>query len=220
MRKRAKEISAIELKRLEPGTHAVGGVAGLHLQVTQGGGRSWLLRAMVGIKRREIGLGPYPEVGLAGARQKAAEARDLIRQGVDPVERRKAARAQLVATHKHGLMFSQAVDLFEPVKATELSKGKYRDQWRDSIDKYAIPFLGQTLVQDITLQDILRVLEPIWPTRTVTADKLRRKLNEVLDFATVKGHRGGPNPALWEGNLSLVLPSPSIVSGEENFPAL
>ena len=220
MPKRAREISAIELKRLATGTHAIGGVAGLHLQVAQGGGRSWLLRAMVGTKRREIGLGPYPEVGLAGACQKAAEARDLIRQGIDPIERRKAARAELVATQKRGLMFSQAVDLFEPVKATELSKGKYRDQWRDSIDKYAIPFLGQTRVQDITLQDILRVLEPIWSTRTVTADKLRRKLNEVLDFATVKGHRGGLNPARWEGNLSLVLPSPSIVSGEENFPAL
>lgn len=76
------------------------------------------------------------------------------------------------------------------------------------------------LVNDITLQDILRVLEPIWAEKTVTADKLRRKINEILDYATVKGHRIGPNPARWAGNLSMVLQAPSSVSGEENFPSL
>ena len=106
--------------------HAVGGVAGLYLQVAESGGRSWLLRAMVGTKRREIGLGPFPDVGLAVARQKAADYRELIRRGVDPVEQKKAARAQLLAVEKRGLPFSKAVDLFEPVKVAELSDGKYR----------------------------------------------------------------------------------------------
>lgn len=72
MPRRARELSPIELKRLAPGVHAVGGVAGLYLQVAEGAGRSWLLRTMVGTKRREIGLGAYPEIGLALARQKAA----------------------------------------------------------------------------------------------------------------------------------------------------
>jgi len=175
---------------------------------------------MVGTKRREIGLGAYPEIGLALARQKAAEVKYMIRNGVDPVEERKAARADLVAAQKRGLLFSKAVDLFEPVKAAELSGGKYRDQWRNSLDSYAIPVLGKMLVQDIQLQDILLVLEPIWHAKTVTADKLRRKLAEVLDYATVKGHRSGPNPARWQGNLSMVLSSPTSVSGEENHPAL
>ena len=220
MPRRARELSPIELKRLAPGVHAVGGVAGLYLQVAEGAGRSWLLRTMVGTKRREIGLGAYPEIGLALARQKAAEVKYMIRNGVDPVEERKAARADLVAAQKRGLLFSKAVDLFEPVKAAELSGGKYRDQWRNSLDSYAIPVLGKMLVQDIQLQDILLVLEPIWHAKTVTADKLRRKLAEVLDYATVKGHRSGPNPARWQGNLSMVLSSPTSVSGEENHPAL
>lgn len=220
MPKRAKELSAIAMKRFGQGVHPVGGVAGLYLQVTGGGGRSWVLRAMVGTKRREIGLGAYPEVSLANAREKAAQARNLIRQGVDPIEQRKVSRAELIAAQKRGLLFSKAVDLFAPVKATELSEGKYRDQWRDSLDKYAVPELGQMRVSDITLQDVLRVLEPIWNGKTVTADKLRRKLNEVLDYCTVKGHRSGPNPARWEGNLSLALPSPSAVGGDENYPAL
>jgi integrase len=200
--------------------HAVGGVAGLYLQVAEGAGRSWLLRTMVGPERREIGLGAYPEIGLALARQKAAEVKDMIRSGVDPVEQRKSARADLLAAQKRGLIFSKAVDMFDPVKAAELAGGKYRDQWRNSLDSYAIPILGKMLVHDIQLQDILLVLEPIWHTKTVTADKLRRKLAEVLDYATVKGHRAGPNPARWQGNLSMVLASPTSASGEENHPAL
>lgn len=220
MPKLARPMSAIELKRLGVGVHAVGGVAGLYLQVSSKESRSWLLRTIVGIKRREIGLGSYPEVGLAAARQKAAELREQIKQGIDPTERRKVARAELVAAQNRGLLFSKAVDLYEPVKKAELSVGKYRDQWRDSINKYALPRLGQMLVSDIGLQDILGVLNPIWTAKTVTADKLRRKLSEVLDYSTVTGHRQGPNPARWEGNLSLVLPSPSSVSGEENYPAL
>lgn len=220
MPKRAKELTAIETKRLGAGVHAVGGVAGLYLQVSEGGGRSWLLRTVVGTKRREIGLGAYPEVGLAAARQKAAETRELVRKGIDPIERRRAVRAELVLAQKRGLSFSNAVDLFSPVNAAALSEGKYRNQWRDSIDRFAIPIIGDMLVQDISLQDILRVLEPIWQSKTVTADKLRRKINEVMDFVTVKGHRTGMNPARWDGNLSHVLPSPSSVSGNENYPAL
>lgn len=129
-------------------------------------------------------------------------------------------RAELFAAQRRGLTFASAVDLFEPIKAAELSEGKYRDQWRTSIDRYATPILGQMLVNDIMLHDVLRVLEPLWTTTTVTAEKLRRKLNEVLDFATVKGHRSGPNPARWNGNLSLVLPSPSNMGKDNNFPAL
>ena len=220
MPKRAQELTAIELKRLKPGVHAVGGVAGLHLQVAGGSGRSWLLRTMVGTKRREIGLGAYPEIGLAAARQKAAELKELVRRGIDPVELRKTARQELFAAQKRGLLFSEAVDVFEPLKQAELSDGKYRKQWRDSIDKYAIPLIGQMMVHDITLQDILRTIEPIWLTKTVTADKLRRKLNEILDYAFVKGDRSGPNPARWEGNLSMVLPSPSGIGGDENYPSL
>lgn len=220
MPKRAKELTPIEVKRLGEGVHAVGGVAGLCLQVTSDAGKSWLLRTVVGTKRREIGLGSYPEVGVGAARTAAAEMRDQIRKGIDPIEQRKTARTELVIAQRRGLLFSAAVDLFEPVKAIELSEGKYRDHWRDSLDKYATPVLGLMMVQDITLQDILLVLEPIWASKHTTADKLRRKINEVLDFCTVKGHRTGPNPARWEGNLSLVLGTKAGNLSDDHFPAL
>ncbi len=220
MPRRAEELGALDVKRLGEGVHAVGGVPGLYLQVNAGSGKSWVLRTVVGMKRREIGLGSYPTVGLGAARSAASEMRDLIRQGIDPVQKRKAARTELIVEQRRGLLFSAAVDLFEPVKAIELSEGKYRDHWRDSLDKYAVPVLGQMLVQDITLQDILLILQPLWSTKHTTADKLRRKINEVLDYCTVKGHRSGPNPARWEGNLSHVLGTKSANASDEHFPAL
>ena len=105
----ARELGPLDIKRLEhPGrgqnaTFAVGGVSGLMLQITPNGGRSWLLRVQVGEKRREIGLGGYPDVTLAQARDRGREARDAIRRGIDPVETRKAAKAALIAAQRRGL---------------------------------------------------------------------------------------------------------------------
>ena len=174
MPKRAKELTAIEVKRLPLGLHAVGGVPGLCLQVTNPMAKSWILRVVVGTKRREIGLGVYPEVGLAMARVAAAEMKDKIRWGIDPVEARRKARQAMEAEQKRGITFAEALDLFVPVKSQKLALGKYRDQWRESVDKYAVPILGNMLVHDITLADLLQVLEPIWTTKSATADKLRR----------------------------------------------
>jgi integrase len=220
MPRRAKELTAIEVKRLKPGVHAVGGVAGLYLQVASPTARSWLLRVVVGTKRREIGLGPYPEIGLAQARQLAGEMKADVRVGIDPVEKRKEARSALEASNRKGLTFRDAVKLYVPIKARELAEGKYRDQWRNSLDKYAMPHLGDIRVHDVTLLDILSVLEPHWSTIPVTADKLRRKLNEILDFCTVRGHRTGLNPARWEGNLEHALGANRGRSDEDHYPAL
>ena len=220
MPKRAKELTAIEVKRLSLGLHAVGAVPGLYLQVNSATARSWILRVVVGSKRREIGLGVYPEVTLSLARVHAAEMKDQIRRGVDPVENRKVVRAGLEAVQRRGLTFSAALDRYLPVKCLELSAGKYRDQWRDSLDKYAIPIIGKAFVHDIGLPEILNVLEPIWQEKNATADKLRRKLNEILDYCTVKGNRFGPNPARWDGNLAHALGSLAGVSSEEHYPAL
>jgi len=220
MPKRAKELSAIEVRRLGPGVHNVGGVAGLLMQVSDNGAQSWLLRVRVGDKRREIGLGPFPEVSLAKAREKAAEAKEAIRSGVDPVEARKAARSALLASQRLGLTFSEAFEKYAAKKLPELRTERYRDQWRATVVKYAIPELGGMLVQDITREDILRVLHPIWETRTETATKLRQRVEKTLDYAKAAGHRTGDNPAAWRGNLELALSSPNKIAAKENYPAL
>ncbi len=226
MPKVAEELSALDVKRLaHPGGRrnvlfSVGGVPGLHLQVTPNGGRSWVLRAKVGTMRRDIGLGGFPGVTLSQARDKARDARAKIETGVDPVEERKAAKAALLAAQRRGLTFANAVVRCLAAKLDAFKNAKHRQQWENTLASYAIPELGAMLVQDITTQDVLRVLQPHWTDRTETASRLRARIEAVLSWATVAGHRTGDNPARWAGNLKELLPAPSKVSIEGNHPAL
>ncbi|WP_461478878.1 tyrosine-type recombinase/integrase [Pararhodobacter aggregans] len=222
----AKELSALDVRRLEhPGrgrnvVFPVGGVSGLGLQITPTGARTWLLRVSIGGRRREIGMGGFPEVSLAQARERAREAKDAIRQGIDPVEERKAARAALVAARRRGLTFSEAVDKYLSAKEAEFSNAKHKAQWRSTLETYAVPALGDMAVQAIDVRDVLRVLQPIWQDKTETASRLRGRIEAVLSWATVYGHRMGDNPARWKGNLKELLPAAEKVAKKENWPAI
>jgi integrase len=226
MPKIAKELSALEVKRLQytgtgqNQTLAVGGVAGLLMQLTPNGGRSWLLRTSVGGKRKEYGLGSFPEITLSVARDRARATKEQIRDGVDPIEERKAKKSALLAEQRRGLSFDDAVDRYLDAKLDEFSNPKHRQQWRNTLKTYAVPALGNMLVQDIAVQDILRVLQPIWHEKTETASRVRGRVEAVLNWATVSGHREGDNPARWAGNLKELLPAPSKIAKEENHPAL
>jgi integrase len=222
----AKELSALEVKRLahpsghgRPVTFAVGGVAGLLLQITPNGGRTWILRTRVGAKRREIGLGGA-SFTLAQARERARDALAMIRDGIDPVEDRKAKRAALVVAQKRGLTFADAMDTYCAAKMSEFRSERHRQIWRSSMALHVIPALGGMLVSDIDRQDILRVLTPLWQDKTETARRLRGRIEAVLSWATVNGHRTGDNPAKWKGNLSADLSTPSKVAGRQNHPAV
>ncbi|WP_369934725.1 tyrosine-type recombinase/integrase [Ruegeria sp. A3M17] len=191
----------------------MGGVAGLALQVTGTGARSWVFRYRHNGRRREAGLGPYPDVPLAKAREYAREARDMLRQGIDPIAERQATRRRL-------LTFQQAVETYAEEKTVEFNSALHRKQWRASLERHAIPTLGDMAVTDITLQDVLETLRPIWMDKTETASKVRQRIERVLDYATVAGHRSGENPARWRGNLDMVLPAPTKLTGGRNYPAL
>lgn len=225
MPKRAKELSALEVRNLKhPGgqgnvTVAVGGVSGLLLQITPNDARSWLLRAVVGTRRREIGLGAFPDVPLASARDKAREARDMIARGLDPIEAKKAARAALSVAQHRGLTFRKAVDRYLADKLKEFRNEKHRKQWRATLDAYAVP-IADMPVSQIAVQDVQRTLAPIWTTKTETASRLRGRIESVLAWATVQGHRTGDNPARWKGNLDAILPKPGKVAKAGNHPAL
>lgn len=226
MPKIAEELGALAVGRLKhPGgtansVQAVGGVSGLMMQITPNGGRSWLLRTMIGGKRREIGLGAYGDVPLAAAREAARAIKADVRAGIDPVAQRKEARAALIAAQHRGLTFASAVERYMESKGAEFQTDKYRKQWRATVDAYAVPVIGLQLVGDINVHDIVRVLEPIWKTKTVTASKLRGRIESILAWATVKGHRHGDNPARWGGNLSETLPKPGKVAKKDNHPAV
>lgn len=132
--------------------------------------------------------------------------------GRDPVQERRDARA--------GLTFERAVEMYLAAKLDEFRNAKHKGQWRSTLNTYALPVLGPMLVAKITMQDVLRVLEPIWQSRTETASRLCGRIESVLSWATVAGHRTGDNPARWKGNLSEILPRPGKVAKSDNQPAL
>lgn len=226
MPKVAEELGPLDVKRLtHPGGKgnamiAVGGVAGLYMQVTPKNGKTWVLRVLVGKKRRDIGLGGFPTVTLAQARDKAREAREMIARGVDPVEEKKAAKARLILAQRRGMLFRDAVDKALAAKLDAFKNEKHQDQWRNTLETYAMPQLGALPVQEIDTAAVLRVLQPIWATKTETASRLRGRIEAVLSWATVAGHRTGDNPARWAGNLKELLPAPSKIAVEGNHPAL
>ena len=222
MPKKAKERSAVEIKRLskKPGFHAVGGVAGLHLQVSKTLASSWILRVVIGARRSDLGLGGYPDIPLAEAREKAREARSQIVEGVDPREAKKAARAALKANQAKELTFDQAAVLCHETRAIEFRNPKHRDDWISSLERYASPVIGLLPVADVELAHVVSVLKPIWTTKTETATRVRQRIETVLSWATVRGYRSGENAARWKGALEHVLPRPSKIRTVKHRPAL
>lgn len=216
MPKRVKELTALEVKRLEypheekvakrnkllPVFRPVGGVAGLHLQLTPGQGKSWILRYAVeaGIdhwgrkkyKRRSLGLGSYPEVSLAQARDSAREAKVMIRDGRDPIKERRAARLALAAEVAK-MTFSKAIDGWDREHPKKFGSEKHRQIWLASVR--GIDGLQHLQVDQIQQEDIWRCLEPIAKRTPDTARRIRGRLEEVLDWAEDEKQRMGPNPA-------------------------
>ena len=219
MPKVAKELAPLVVKRLtKPGLHAVGGVPGLHLQI-KNGSRAWILRTVIGDKRRDVGLGAFPAVPLAEAREKARATRAKIEEGIDPIEARKEVKSLLAAAQARAMTFDEASKRFIEAKAAEWKNPKHRYQWEATLT-YAGSVIGKMQVRDITLAHIVSVLEPIWKTKTETATRLRGRIEQVLDWATVSGHRQGENPARWRGNLDKVLPRPSKIAKVTHLRAL
>lgn len=221
MPKIAKELSAIEVGRLkEPGLHAVGGVAGLHLQVAPGGSRSWICRLTIGGKRRDVGLGAFPGVGLADARRLSREVREKASAGVDPILERQAARDTLAAAQAARISFNKATEQFLAMRGEVWRNAKHRAQWVSTLGAYASPVIGGLPVEDVRLEHIVKVLDPIWKSKTETASRLRGRIEAILDWATVRGFRQGENPARWRGHLDKVLPAPKKIARVEHHPAV
>ncbi|MES2885508.1 MAG: integrase arm-type DNA-binding domain-containing protein [Pseudomonadota bacterium] len=221
MPKKAKELGPLAVSRLtQPGVWAVGGVAGLQLQVTPGGSRSWLLRVKVGEKRREMGLGGFPDVSLASAREKARAARTEISQGRDPISDRQAAVSQLLSEQQSALTFKRAAKDYVASHAHSWRNAKHEQQWTSTLETYAFPILGNMLTRDIQPEHVRDVLLPIWGTKTETARRLRSRIELVLEFAGALNAHNGPNPARWKGNLSAVLPKASKISKVKHHEAV
>ena len=222
MARRATELSALEVGRLTetPGLHFVGVVPGLILQVGTTGAASWILRATVGTKRRDIGLGSYPGVTLAMAREEARTARKKIKDGIDPVTERQANRSKLIAAQVALMPFSEAAEKYITAHEAKWKSPKSAPQWQSSLAMYAFPTIGKISVADIETAHVMRVLEAIWTSKTETASRVRGRIENILDWATVQKLRSGENPARWKGHLEHLLAQRSEVQKVEHHAAL
>ena len=221
MPRAAIELKPLEVQRLtKPGMHAVGVIPGLYLQVLPTGARTWVLRAMVAGKRRDMGLGGYPSVTLAQARDLARAAREKVKAGIDPIEEGRAARSAQAATRAAALTFEQCAAKYIEANKAGWKNDKHTQQWGNTLAQHAFPVMGKLLVRDVALSHVLAVLEPMWQTKTETASRLRGRIESVLDWATARKYRSGENPARWRGHLDKLLPRPSRVAKVEHHTAL
>jgi integrase len=220
-RRKVKALSPIEVQRLTtPGMNFVGEVAGLALLVKVTGARSWILRCSIAGKRRDMGLGGFPDVTLADARRRARDMRERIDNGEDPIGQRRESRAALRAALVKAMTFDQCVDAYLNAHNESWSNPKHRQQWRNTLTSYAGPVVGALNVAHIETGHVLKVLEPIWKTKTETASRLRGRMESVLSWATTRGYRTGENPARWKGHLQNLLAMPSKIAKVEHHAAL
>ena len=208
-----KKLTEVLLKsKLKPGRHYDFNGNGLHLLVRKNGAKSWVQRLRVQGKYVDLGLGNYPRVKLAVARKLASDNKLSASEGKSPKQVRRVETSTPT--------FSELANKLLEIKEQELSNAKHKAQWRSTLEKYVIPKLGDLPVDQIEVEDVLTVLNPIWRLKTETADRVRQRIEAVLNYASSSKFREGPNPAMLKGNLEFHLPKKSQVQKRENMPAL
>jgi integrase len=221
MPKVARELTPLAISKItKPGTHAVGGVAGLALRVYPKGQRAWVLRTMVAGKRREFGLGGYPSVLPSSAKDRARATLDKIFSGLDPIEEKQRQRSALRAAKAKAVSFSKVAEQYIAQHEAGWKNPKHAAQWVTTLSTYAFPVIGSVTVASVDTPLVLEVLEPIWTEKTETASRLRGRIEVILDYATAKGLRDGPNPARWKGHLALTLPARRKVAPVQHHAAI
>jgi integrase len=213
------KLSVTKVKTIKKeGCHGDGG--GLYLRVKSGGTKSWTFRYMLAGRRRDAGLGSYPAVGLAKARELAEESRRLLAGGIDPIERRATERAAERAAAAKAMTFQECAKAYVGAHEAGWRNAKHRQQWRNTLATYVYPALGAKSVQDIDTETVLTVLDPIWLTKPETASRVRGRIEVILDWAKVKGYRDGENPARWRGHLQIMLSPKTKVRRVKHHAAL
>jgi len=203
------KLSARKVETAGVGRHGDG--RGLFLYVKPTLARSWVLRYQVQGQRHDLGLGAYPDVTLAMARQKATDARRFILDGDDPIAKRRQVQPK---TFKDA-----ALELIES-KRSGWKNAKHAAQWTSTLEAYVFPTLGPMQVTKIVTADVVGALKPIWSQKPETANRVRQRIEAVLDYASALGIREGDNPARWRGHLDNLLPKPTKVRAVRHHPAL
>jgi len=210
----AKAVSAA-LRR--PGRHHDG--HGLYLEV---GPRSasWVLRYQRDHRERWLGLGPHRVIGLAGARERARAARLSLLDGIDPIDARKNARAEAALAAAKAMTFESAVRSYFQTHKAKWRNDKSASGFIAPLETYALPVLGRLPVAGIDTTLVLKVIEPLWAEKTITAGRLRGSIEAVLDWAKARGYYTSENPARWDGHIDQILPPPRRLRKVEHLNAL
>src|SRR5258708_2383520 len=217
-------LSDRRARTAKAGMHADGG--GLYLRVTVGKdgalNRYWLFRyAHRGTgKDRQLGIGPLDTVSLAAARAVAPECREQLLAGLDPVEQRQAQRASHALADAKAMTFDACRDAYIAAHRAGWRNTKHAKQWTATLATYVTPVFGHLPVAAIDTGLVLKVLEPIWATKSETASRVRGRIEVILDWAKVRGYRTGENPARWRGHLDKLLPARSKVRAVKHHAAL
>jgi integrase len=218
----ARTIGRLTALRVEkakrPGMYADGG--GLYLRVTGDGTKNWVYRYMLHGRPRWMGMGPLHIIGLAEARNRATECRKQRHDGVDPIEVRRAGRRQVLLEAAKVVTFRECAAKYIAAHRAGWRNAKHAAQWEATLATYADPIIGGLPVQAIDMTLVLKVIEPIWTIKPETAGRLRGRLENILDWARVRGYREGENPARWRGHLDKALPAQSKVRKVEHHAAL
>jgi integrase len=206
----------MDVRRLrEPGRYGDGW--GLILNVITADRKNWLFRYTRAGRERWMGLGSTKDVSLAEAREAAQAARKLLKAGIDPIDER-AGKVQ--AAQAATVTFAEVAELYIDAHERAWRNRKHASQWRNTLATYAGPVIGTKPVADIDVNLVLRTLEPIWSTKHETASRVRSRIEIVLDYATARKWRSGPNPATWRGNLKLLLPRKPKLQRVQHHAAL
>jgi len=205
-------------KNLEPGLYGDGN--GLYLQVSNLNTKAWVFRFMIAGRARKMGLGDVDRVKLADARKKAYEAHLKVLDGVDPIEERDARKAAQAADKAKAMTFKQCAESYIEAHKSGWKNPKHASQWQNTLTTYAYPIIGSLRVDAVEDAHILKVLQPIWNTKTETANRVRGRIEKVLDRAKAVKLRSGENPARWTGHLDQLLPKRSQVKPVRHHPAL
>ena len=182
--------------------------------------KSWVFRFQLDGKRRDMGLGPYPDISLAEARAKASTHRKERHAGVDPLDAKAAQRQAQRLSAAKGRTFREVAEEFIGRNEAGWRNAKHRQQWRNTLATYVYPVLGELPVAAVDTGLVVQVLDPIWAVKPETANRVRGRIEAVLDTATVRGYRQGPNPAQWKGNLAHILPARAKVRKVAHHAAL
>lgn len=217
--KQAKPLTVREIEsKKTPGMFADGN--GLYLRVTKGGAKNWIFRYMKSGKSHDMGLGVYPFISLADARNAAFELKKSLLSGVDPIVEKKETKLKKQIEAAKTVSFKNAAEIYIQDKSPEWKNPKHLQQWNNTLANYVYPVFGDFPVGEIDTTLVLKVFEPIWNAKTVTATKVRQRIEAVLDWAKSRGYRSGENPARWNGHLENLLADPGKVSKTTHHAAL